>query len=129
VAEKKVSEMTQMLNQLWYETGQAVVQSTFDVQSRSIQYVQNSLMDGMETLKSHIDASQHLVQRENKPPDQQETIPSLMESGVEAYKRNINLLERITEHGTETFRTNAETVRDLTQTLMKKTQDQQNMLF
>src|SRR2546429_9032303 len=58
VLEEKTSETTQKLNKFWYETGQAVIQSSFDVQDRSIQYAQNSFIDGIETLKSHIDASQ-----------------------------------------------------------------------
>jgi len=129
VVVEKVSETTQKLNQFWYETGQAVVQSSFDVQSRSIQYAQNSFTAGIETLKSHIDASQQWMHVANKRLEQQEELPSLMESGVEAYKRNVALLQRINERGTETFRTNAETVRDLTQTVMKKAQDQQYMCF
>lgn len=129
MAEKKASETTQKVNQFWYETGQAVVQSTFDVQDRALQYAQNSYTDGIETLKSHIEASQHLMKMGNKPLDPQDSIPSLMESGVEAYKRNIALLQRITEHGIETFRANAEVVRDLTQTVTKRTQDQQSLFF
>lgn len=129
MAEKKASETTQKVNQFWYETGQAVVQSTFDVQDRSLQYVQNSFTDGIETLKSHIEASQHWMQIGNKPQDQQEAMQSLMENGVEAYKRNVAFLQRVTEHGTETFRANAEVARDLTQTLMKRTQDQQSLFL
>ena len=123
VIEEKVSETTHKLNQFWYETGQAVVQSSFDVQNRSIQYAQSSFSDAIETLKSHIEASQQWLHIANKSPDQREPLPSLMESGVEAYKRNIALLQRITERGTETFRTNAEAMRDLAQTVMRKAQE------
>lgn len=129
MAEKKAAETTQKLNQFWYEAGQAVVQSTFDVQNRSLQYMQQSFTDGVETLKGQIEASQHWLQAENRPLDQQEVIPSLMESGVEACKRNLTLLQRVTEHGTETFQSNAEVVRDLTQTLIKKAQDQQSLFL
>ena len=129
MTEKKASETTQKVNQFWYDTGQAVMQSTFDVQNRSLQYVQNSFTDGIETFKSHIEASQHWQQMGNKSQDQQEPIRSFMENGVEAYKRNVALLQRITEHGTEAFMANAEVVRDLTQTLMKRTQDQQSLFF
>ena len=129
VIEEKVSETTQKLNQFWSETGQAVVQSSFDVQNRSIQYAQSSFSDAIETLKNHIEVSQQWLQMANKSPDQREALPSLMESSVEAYKRNIALLQRITERGTETFRTNAEAMRDLAQTVMKKAQDQHYMFF
>lgn len=129
MAEKKASETTQKLNQFWYEAGQAVVQSTFAIQDRSIQYAQNSFADGVETLKNHIEALQPWQKMKNMSPDQQEMIPSLMESGVEASKRNIAFLQRVTEHGTETFRANAEVMRDLVQTLMKDAQEQQFMPF
>src|SRR6185437_10634002 len=127
VEEKNASETMQKGRQFWYGTGQAVVQSTFDVQNRSLQYAQNSFTDGIETLESHIEASQHWMQTRNKPQDQQEAMQSLMENGVEAYKRNVALFQRITEHGTETFRANAEVAHDLTQTLMKKAQDQHSL--
>jgi hypothetical protein len=129
VVEEKVSETTHKLNQFWCETGQAVVQSSFEVQNRSIQYAQNCFTDAVETLKSHIDASQQWMHMANRRNEQQEALPSLMESGIEAYKRNVALLQRITERGTETFRTNAEVVRDLAQTVMKKAQDQHYMFF
>jgi hypothetical protein len=129
VAEKKASEATQKLNQFWYETAQAVVQSTFDIQNRSMQYMQDSIKDEIETLKDHMEASQHLLQTEKKSSNQKEAISSLVESGVEAYKLNVALMQRITEHGTETFKANAEVMRDLTQTLMKKTQDQQSQFL
>src|SRR5262249_8714353 len=129
VIENKASETMQKLNQSWYETAQAIVQSTFDVQDRSLQYAQNSFTDEIETLKSHVETSQHWLQWWTKPQDQQETIPSLMESGVEAYKRNVALMQRITEHGTETFRANAGVMRDLTQALMRRAQDQHALFF
>jgi hypothetical protein len=129
VVEEKVSETTQKLNQFWCETGQAVVQSSFDVQNRSIQYAQRSFSDAIDTLKSHIEVSQQWLHMANKSPDQREALPSLMESGVEAYKRNVALLQRVTEHGTETFRANTEVVRDLAQTVIRKAQDQHYMFF
>src|SRR5690349_9668338 len=50
VAEQKAAETTHKLNQFWYEAGQAVMQSTFEVQGRSLLYVQNTFKDGIETL-------------------------------------------------------------------------------
>jgi len=124
VAEKKAFETTQKLNEFWYTTSQAIVQSTFEVQGRSLQYVQNTFQDGIETLKSNIDASQHWLQMATKTQDQQAPIPSLMESSIEAYKRNVSFLQRTIEHGAETFRSNTEVMHNLAQTLIKKTQEQ-----
>jgi len=129
VAEKKAIETTQKLNQFWYETGQAFVQSTFEVQGRSLLYMKNTFLDGIETLKSNLEASQHWLQTANKLQNQPESIPSLMESGVETYKRNVAFLQRTFEHGVETFRGNSEVMRDLTQTLIKKAQEQQETFW
>src|SRR5690348_6803675 len=86
--DKEAIETMQKLNQIWYETYQIVIESAFDVQRHSVQYVQSVFTDGVETLQSHVDASRHWLQMV-KPQDQQESIPSFVESGVEAYKRNI----------------------------------------
>ncbi len=117
------------LNQFWYETYQTAAQSTFDVQGRAVQYAQNVFTDGIETLKSHIDASQRWFRTANKPQSQQKSIPSLMESGIEAYKRNVIFLQRTVDHGVETFEHNTEVMRDLAQTLLKKAQEQQEILW
>lgn len=143
--EKKTVETAQKVNQFWYETSQALVQSTFDVQDRSMQYVQNTFVDGIETLKSHIDAAQNLLRAEKKRQErqsqqgqqeqqkkqehqeyqeQQESITSLVESGVEASKRNATFLQRTFEQGFETFRNNAGVMRELTQTVLTKAQEQ-----
>ncbi len=126
---QKLNEAAQKLNQFWYEAGQAVVQSTFEVQGRSLTYVQDTLKDGIETLRSNIEDSEHWFQRANKPNTQQEPVPSILESGVEAYKRNMAFLQRAFEHGIDTFRGNAEIMRDLTQTLIKKAQEQQQAFW
>jgi hypothetical protein len=128
VIEKEAFGAMQKLNETWCETYQAVIQSTFDVQRHSVQYAQSIFTDGVETLQSHIEASQHWLQVVNKPQDQQESIPSFMESGVEAYKRNITFLQKTFEHGVETIKNNAEIMRDLTQTLIKKVEEQRVML-
>src|SRR5258708_1060531 len=126
---KEAFKTMQKLNQSWYETYRTAVQGTFDVQYRAAQYAQSVFMDGIETLKSHIDASQHWFQTANTPRSQQESIPSLVESGMEAYKRNVTFLQRSFDHGVEAFERNTEVMRDLAQTLIKKAQEQQEMLW
>jgi hypothetical protein len=118
------------LNKSWYETYQVIAQSAFDVQGRSIHYMQSVLTDGVETLKDHIESSSRWwLRTTNKSQDQQESIPSIMENAIEASKRNAFFLQRTLEHGVETFKSNTETMRALTQTLMKKAQEQNGMLW
>jgi hypothetical protein len=126
---KEAFKAMQKLNQFWYETYQTAAQSTFDVQGRAVQYAQSVFTDGIETLQSHIDASQRWFRTANKPQSQQESIPSLMESGIEAYKRNVTFLQRTVDHGVETFGHNTEVMRDLAQTLLKEAQEQQKILW
>lgn len=127
--EKEAFGTIQRLNQSWYETCQIVTQSTFDVQGRSVQYVQSVLTDGIETLKGHIEIARHLLNVASKPQAQQEPIQSLMEGGVEVYLRNVAYLKRTVERGGETYRSNADSLRELSDTLLKKAQEQQSMLW
>jgi len=126
---RDVFKTMQKVNQSWYETYQIAAQSTFDIQGRAVQYAQSVFVDGVETLKSHIDASQRWFQTANKSQNQQESIPFLVENSIEAYKRNAIFLQRTFDHGSETVKRNTEVMRDLTQTLLKKAQERQEMLW
>lgn len=127
LAEEALGAMNR-LNKSWYETYQVIAQSAFDVQDRSTQYVQSVLTDGVETLKDHVESSSRWwLRTTDRSQDQQESIPSLMENGIEASKRNALFLQRTLEHGVEAFRSNTETMRALAQTLMKKAQEQQGI--
>jgi len=129
VADKKAFETTHKASQFWADTSQAIVQYTFDVQGRSLQYVQNTFKDGIETFQGNIESFQSWLQTASNPHGQREPIPSFMESSVEAQKRYFSFLQRTVEHGTETVRSNTEGMRNLTQTVMQKLQDQQEMLW
>lgn len=129
VAEKKAVEATQKFNQFLYEAGLAVMQTTFEVQGRSFQYMQNTFMDGIGTFMSHIEGSQPWLQKVAKQQETQEDVYPLLNSGVEAYKRNIEFVQRTFEHGVETFRGNTDVMRDMAQNLMKKAQEQQETFW
>ena len=129
VAEKKAFETTHKVSQFWVDTSQAVVQYTFDVQGRSLQYLQNTFRDGIETFQGNIESFQRWLQTANKSQSQQESIPSFMESSVEAQKRYFSFLQRAVERGTDTIRSNTEDIRNLTQTTIHKIQDQQDTIW
>jgi len=99
------------------------------MQGRSVQYVQNVLTDGIETLKGHAEITRHLLSLANKPQEQQDSLQSLMEGSVEVYLRTFSYLQRTVERGGETYRGNAETIRELSEALLKKAQEQQSMLW
>ncbi|HET8844527.1 MAG TPA: hypothetical protein VFN35_23865 [Ktedonobacteraceae bacterium] len=122
---KEAFKTIQKLSQSWYEIYQAAAQSAFDVQNSTMQYAQSVFVDGAEACRSHLDA----FQKAAEPGNQQKQLPSLMENGIEAYKRNIIFLRRTLDHGAETFKRNTEIVHDLTQTLMKKAQEQHEIVW
>jgi hypothetical protein len=119
----------QKINHSWYETCQTVAQSTFDMQGRAVQYAQNVMIDGIETLKGHLEITRHLLTIASKPQEQQEPLRSFMEGGVEICLRTASYLQRTVERGGETYRGNAETMRELSETLLKKAQEQQSVLW
>lgn len=127
--EKETFGTIQKLHQSWYDTFHTVAQSTFDVQGRSAQYVQNVLTDGIETLKGHIEIARHLLSTASKPQEQQDQLQSLIEGGTEVYLRSMSYAQRTVERGGETYRGNAETMRELSEELLKKAQEQQSILW
>jgi hypothetical protein len=129
VLEKEAFGTMQKLNQSWYEACQTVTQSTFDMQGRSVQYVQNVMTDGIETLKGHIEITRHLLNEVSKPQEQQEPMRTFMEGGAEIWLRTAAYWQRAVERGGETYRDNAETMRGLSDTLLKKAREQQSMLW
>jgi hypothetical protein len=129
VLEKEALGTMQKLNQSWYEVCQTVTQSTFDMQGRSVQYAQNVMTDGIETLKGHIEITRHLLNIMSKTQEQQEPLRSFMEGGAEICLRTVAYWQRTVERGGETYRNNAETMRELSETLFKKAQEQQSMLW
>jgi hypothetical protein len=129
VLEKETFGTMQKLHQSWYETCQTVAQSTFDVQGRSAQYVQNVLTDGIETLKGHVEIARHLLSMANKPQEQQDPLQAVIEGNTEVYLRSVAFVQRAVERGGETYRGNAETMRELSEALLKKAQEQQSMLW
>lgn len=124
---KEVFQTTQKLNRSLYETYRTAVRSAFDVQGHTARYVRDVLIDSIETLENHADASQRWLQTANTPQNQQELIPSFVETGIEAYKRNVAFMQKVFEQGVKTFEHNADVMRDLTQKLLRKAQEQQEM--
>jgi len=123
VADKQALETTHKLGQFWFEFNQAFMQNAFDIQDRSLLYALNTVTDGIGTIQNNIEASQHWLQTANKPPDQQEAIPSFMGGSVDMYKRNVDFTRRTLERWTETMRANAESVHSLAQTWIQKAQE------
>jgi hypothetical protein len=123
VADKQAFETTHKLSQFWFEMNQTFMRSAFDIQDRSLIYVTDTVTDGIGTIQSNIEASQRWLQIPGKPQEQQEAIPSIMDSGVDMYKRNVDFMRRSFERWAETMRANVGSMRNLTQTWIQKAQE------
>lgn len=123
VAEKQAFETTHKLGQFWFEMNQTFMRSAFDIQDRSLLYVMDTVTDGIGTMQSNIEASQRWLQTtNNKSQDQQEAVPSFVDSGVDMYKRNVDFMRRSFERWAETTRANVGSMQNLTQTWIQKAQ-------
>jgi hypothetical protein len=129
VLEKETFGTLQKLHQSWYDTCHTVAQSTFDVQGRSAQYLQSVMTDGIETLKGHIEIARQLLSMANKPQEQQDPLQAVIQGNAEIYLRSISYVQRTVERGGEAYRGNAETLRELSEALLRKAQEQQSMLW
>jgi len=127
--EKETFGAIQKLHQSWYDTFHTVTQSTFDVQGRSAQYMQNVLTDGIETLKGEIEIARHLLNVASKPQDQQDPLQEFINGGTEVYLRSISYVQRTVERGGEAYRGNAETIREMSESLIRTAQEQQNSFW
>lgn len=129
VLEKETFGALQRLNQSWYDTVHTIAQSAFDVHGRSAQYVQGVLTDGIETLKGQIEITRHLLSVVGKPQEQQDPLQEFIQGGAEISLRSISYMQRTVERGGETYRGNAETLRELSEALLRKAQEQQSTLW
>jgi hypothetical protein len=129
VLEKETFGTLQKLHQSWYDTCHTVAQSSFDVQGRSAQYLQSVMTDGIETLKGHIEITRQLLSMANKPQEQQDPLQAVIQGNAEIYLRSLSYVQRTVERGGEAYRGNAETLRELSESLLRKAQEQQSVLW
>jgi len=129
VLEKEAFGAIQKFHQSWYDTFHTVTQSTFDVQGRYALYMQNVLTDGIETLKGEIEIARQLLNVASKPQDQQDALQEFVNGGTEVYLRSIAYVQRTVERGGEAYRGNAETLREMSESLIRTAQEQQNSLW
>ena len=123
VAEKQAFEATHKLSHFWFEMNQTLMRSAFDIQDRSLLYMMDTVTDGIGTMQSNIEASQRWLQTTNKSKGQQEAVPTIVDSGVDMYKRNVDFMRRSFERWGETTRANVGAVHNLTQTWIQKAQE------
>jgi len=126
MANNNFFETTQQLNQPLYEANKAIIESAVATQERTVQLAQTVFENGIEILKSHIEASQSLLQNvSEKAQDPQNVTHAILDSAVAAQKRNVAFAESVLEDSVKVVRSYVTATQELAQTLMQKSQEQQ----
>jgi hypothetical protein len=129
MAENKLYETAQHLNQSAYETNKAIAQSAVAAQERNVAFVQAVFDNSIEILKSHVAASQSLWQTVTAQPENPQAVTqAVIDSTIEAQKRNVALAQSILEDGTRVAKSHVAATQELTHTLVEKAQQQQEVL-
>jgi hypothetical protein len=123
--EKEASQKAQKMSQTWYENTDELVKCACGIQNRTLQYSFNVFKDSVETTRGNLDMLQQWFRGSNKPQDQQEGMQSLMESGIEAWKRYLSSFEENISKGMEVLEKNFEDICDLTSKSLHKQQQTQ----
>lgn len=123
--EQRTNEAVQNLTHTTYEINQTLANSAVTAQERSIQFTQHVFNQGIDTLKNHIEATRNLLQEVSHVHGPQQALETILESAVDAQKRNAAFTQQYIEHSGEIFKEQAEATRALTQTLMEQTREWQ----
>lgn len=126
MADNELYQTAQQLNQSVHEANKAIAQTVVAAQERNITFVQNAFNNGIEILKSHIEATQGLWQTvASQAQNPQAVAQAVVDSAVAAQKRNVALAQSIVEDGTRVAKSHVDAGQELTQALVEKSQQQQ----
>ena len=126
--EQRTNEAVQSLTQATYDINQTLASSAATAQERSIQFTQQIFNKGMDTLKNDVEATRNLLQQVSHAQGPQQALETVLESAVDAQKRNVAFTQQYIEHSGEVLKEQAEATRTLTQTLTEKTHEWQRAL-
>src|SRR5690349_6991821 len=126
--EQRTNEAVQSLTQATYDINQTLASSAATAPERSIQFTQQIFNKGMDTLKNHVEATRNLLQQVSHAQGPQQALETVLESAVDAQKRNVAFTQQYIEHSGEVLKEQAEATHTLTQTLMEQTREWQKAL-
>ena len=125
MAENKVTEVTQDLIQSLRESNRAVVESAVAAQERNVKFAQSTIENGIELLKSHVESTRSVAQELSK--QQQQAVQTIADSAFEAQERNIQFAQGVLENGIEVLKSQAESTRSLTHTLIEQSHQRREL--
>ena len=108
--EKKPEETTTEAVEAVRETVQTITKSVMAAQDRNVKFVQNTFMNAMELVKSHVEATRALMEElEQQQEALQKLAPgmqtslSMLRAPLSTYQKALETVEKSTRQGLETF--------------------------
>jgi hypothetical protein len=126
MAEKKANEAVLNMVKTLQETNEKIVESAVAAQERNIKYAQNTLVNGVEVLKSQADSTLALMQSvmgqsKELPGDFQ----AVMDSAVAAEEQYLKFAQSTVVNGMEVLKSHAESTQALIHKMEQQTRKQQ----
>ena len=126
--EPRTNEAVQNLTHTTYEIHHTLANSAVTAHELNLQFTQRIFNKGMDTWKNHVEATRNMLQQVSQAQGPQQALETMLESAVDAQKRNVAFMQDYIEHSGEAFKEQAEATRSLTQTLMEQTSEWQKAL-
>jgi hypothetical protein len=128
MADNKVNEAAWNLTRSISETNQAIADSAVAAQERNVRFTQSTFENGVELLKSHAEGTRSLMHElPETPQEQQGAFSTLVDGAFAAQQRNIRFALSTFENGIELLKSHAEGTRNLMQTVVEQSLQQQEI--
>lgn len=126
MSENRLNEAGQEAIKTMREANQAFISGLIAGQERNMRYVQSMFENGVEVLKSHAEGTRVILQTAlERKQEPQALFQTMMEASVAAQERNMRYVQNVFENGVEVLRSHAESTRNLMQTLVDQSKEQQ----
>jgi len=130
MAEYKVNDAVLNIAQSVREAGQTVNESAAAAYERNVAFVQSTLENGVEVLKSHAESTRSLMreQTEHAQDQQPVDVQTLFNSAIAAQERNLHYAQTTFENGAELWKKHVSSTRALLDKLAEQGQRQQELV-
>jgi hypothetical protein len=126
MAEKKVNEAVLHMVKTLQETNEKIAESAVAAQERNMKYAQNTLMNGVEVLKSQADNAISLVQSVVEQSKKQTgDIRPAIDSAIVAQEQYLKFAQSTIVNGIEVLKSHTESTQDLIQKMEQQARKQQ----
>jgi len=130
MAEYKVNDAVLNIAQSVREAGQTVNESAAAAYERNVAFVQSTLENAVEVLKSHAESTRSLMreQTEHAQDQQPVDVQALFNSAIAAQERNLHYAQTTFENGAELWKKHVSSSRALLDKLAEQGQGQQELV-